>query len=329
MLLCTLVVSCLAAAAPSKKVATKPKPKPKGAAGWLASTLGIDPKAFANMTAVRGDAAAGAGRRLIELDLATGVETTLWECGRCWSPALAPNGVVVLREDGGTTAMWVLPADGAAARAIVPLPSATSILGATDMPERVAVTVRDARCGESEHGVTLVDVAAATVTVQKDAPCLVPPFPARDRLRKNRIVATTAERDASGKRIPRRLVVKEPADAPAPTAKRLAPFSDTVDRFDPIWRSDTRVIYVADGAAPRPQAVRPFVLHAWVPELGPPQEPLSELERGLLRVAALVRDGKFKSAERELARLEPLAVSTREQFLLLLFRHRTRVRRHF
>jgi CHAT domain-containing protein/tetratricopeptide (TPR) repeat protein len=324
------VVSCLVDAAPAKKEASKPKAKPKGPVAWLVSTLGIDPKAFANLTAVRGDAAPSIGTRLVELDLRSNAEKTLWECGRCWSPAIAGSGVVVLRKEGDTTGLWLVPNGGGAPRKVVDLPTARAILGATGKPNALAVAAANARCGKSEHAVAVVDVAGGSAAIDARAPCLVPPFPARDRLMNNRILATTAERDAAGKTVPRRLIVKEPADAASPGAKRLAPFNDDVDRFDPIWRSDTTVVYVADGVGPSPAAhtMTSFFLHAWVPELGPPAEPLTEFERALLRVAALARQGRFKSADSELARLDGKAVGPRDKLLLLLFGHRTRARRY-
>ena len=333
------VVSCLLAANPPKKTPAPPaKPKKPGAAAWLASKLGINPTAFANLTAVRGDAGVTAGSRVVELDLTTNKETTLWECGRCWSPAITASGIAVLREDAGTTAIWLLPIDGGAPRAVMSVPAAGVILGTTDSPNAIAVAVHDPSCADTEYAALIADLAAGTGAIDMDAPCLAPPFPARDRLANNRILATTAERDATGKRIPRRLIVKEPADAAAPSAKRLAPFSDTIDRFDPVWRSETRVVYVASGGEPaaspatpasEPRTMTSFFLRAWIPELGAPQYPLSEFETGLMRVASLAREGKFKSAEAELAQVKPLATSTSEQFLYAAFRLRTHTRRYF
>jgi len=249
MLAPILILSIALLSTAPQKNAKPPKQPAKSVAAWLAEKLGIDPLAYANMTGVRkGADEITHGRRLVELDVAGGLERTLWDCGSCWSPALVNNGIAVLRDDEEGIGIWIVPDQGTPHLA-VRAPHAVALMGETGNPPALAIAISDPRCGKG-GGAALqlaeADLAAGTIRTRNDAPCLVPPLPSRDRIAGNRLAGTTASRDSSGKRVPRRLIVIEPANKPKPVAKRLGTFNDSVDRFDPVWRGASHVVYIAN-----------------------------------------------------------------------------------
>jgi hypothetical protein len=248
----TLVQHAQAPKATAKTAATqKTKAKKKETAGeWFQRVLGIDMRAYLNLTAYRRLTGIDAAPRLALFDRTTGEEKTLWACGACWSPARVDNGTVILRQTDETpeVELWLVADGGAAPKRVAVVPGAAGITGT--LGGRVFVAATRERCNSSVEGLYgLIEVNATTSTVAElpDAPCIgSASFGAMGRVRGDRLLSTTRKIDQAGNRRNRRILVLAPATGQAPTGNYFdARLKAPPDRFDPIWVTDDRIVYVA------------------------------------------------------------------------------------
>jgi hypothetical protein len=243
------------AGAPSKVLtAQQPAKKPpvsttkkKPPVSWFTRVLKIDPRAYANLTAFRQGRSFDAGSSLASFDRSTGQEETLWECGSCWSPTIVDDGIAVLRHtDTAAVELWLVPAKGSPRR-VAKVDGAAMIAGADGKHVFAGVTASE--CAGSEEGpyaLVEIDMKGRTAPV-KESPCFgTVSLIAAGRVRGDRLLGTTSKADLTGRRRPRRIIVYTPATGDTPEA---VPFDDrmtaSVDRIDPVWWSDDRIVYVA------------------------------------------------------------------------------------
>jgi hypothetical protein len=227
------------------------KPGKVSPADWFHRMFGIDVRAYANLTAVRGERQVEPAPRLVVFDRSTGKEETLWNCGGCWSPFPSGSDVYALRQtsdDAAKTELWVVHGDGKAER-VVAVPSAVAIVGRNS--DALVVGVPATRCDKSTEGpnaFVAVDVANAKTRELEDSPCVGSlGLTSSARVRGDRYLDTTHRADLQGTRRDRTILVLTPATGETPTATYFdARFPRGVDRYDPIWLSDERIAYVAN-----------------------------------------------------------------------------------
>jgi hypothetical protein len=236
-----------AASQPAKESGVKAGPKPGKVAEWFRATFGIDLQAYANLTGVRGGDERGAGARLIAYDITRKTETTLWQCGGCWSPVLVGESTAVLRiaaVSADQSEVWMVTSCGVH-RVGGPLPLDSALVG-TDRGT-IYAAVPDSRCAaEATYRLVAIDSQSGAIADLPDSLCMGgASLPRAGRVRDDRIISSTPAQKADGMTQPRKLYVLAPAKGARPTASPLSLPVDDVDRFDPIWGGSDRVIYVA------------------------------------------------------------------------------------
>ncbi|HMJ85220.1 MAG TPA: hypothetical protein VK504_18685 [Vicinamibacterales bacterium] len=253
--LCATLLLQVSSTQPSNTMLAQPPAKKTAAAAvkretpvsWFMRVLKIDPRAYANLTAFRKGRSFDAAPRLASFDRVTGREETIWACGSCWTPTVVDDGIAVLRHsESAAVELWLVPKKGSPRR-VGNIDGATMIAGA--VRNRVFVGVTSLDCADSQEGpyaLVQADMSGRTSKV-KDSPCFgTVSLTAAGRLRGDRLLGTTSKTDLTGRQHPRRIIIYTPATGDTPGA---VPFDERmtagVDRFDPVWMSDDRIIYVA------------------------------------------------------------------------------------
>jgi hypothetical protein len=239
---------------PAQKPAAPSKPqhrKKETPAEWLHRVTGIDLRAYRNMTAVRQENGVDAAARLVEYDRVTRKEQTLWACDGCWSPGRIEGATLVLRQatdDPAAAELWLVRDRTLTTRRVASIRGAAGIVGSANGRTYVgALREWCASSSDGPFGMLAVDLAKGTVTELTSAPCFGPAsLVSKDRVRRNRYLATTRRSDLSGNPRPRQLLVMAPANGTMPTASYFDErLTSPPDRYDAVWIDDNRIVYLA------------------------------------------------------------------------------------
>lgn len=209
---------------------------------WLCKKLKIDPGVYARVT--RDIPKVRAGDRVETFDKTTGVETTVWNCGGCWSPTMLDSkSFAVVKEDG----IWTFTLGEAdSARKPLDAKQIQWILGPVDQPPKsllIAAALNQNGCVLTLqyaplNGGKLLPVQDSDTTCLDNAGNLIRSGQVKD----DRIIHSSANDTdilvTENPATPQGLVVDNLFDS------RLNSAKDGVARFDPQWVNQTTILYL-------------------------------------------------------------------------------------
>jgi len=218
---------------------------------WIYAKLGFDPavfEKFENLSAARNFERVE-GSAVASLDLLSGEERILWQCGRCWGPAIVDKDrIAVLKRDG----LWLISDGAPPSISIESMESGvrfenSTLLGRSDAPAATLILLEEQvdrpECWARVWEVNLAEGRLAR-PADAPAPCVEP----LGGLRPGQVRNEMAVFSRSSPPLPRRLYVgragEREHDRLTPNAQGAQPHVS--DRFYPLWRSDSEIIYLID-----------------------------------------------------------------------------------
>jgi hypothetical protein len=217
---------------------------------WIYRKLGIDPKIAQKFTTTKGGEERRRAKRLMSVGLSDEQEHLLWTCGNCWAPAIAnASDVAVLKDDG----IWIVSAMREP-RLVVAADGLTDVLGRIEGEPDHLLVFRTGQASSDACPIvlqiadlktgTLLPAAGAGPTCIETAGDLLH----RDELLGTRKLSSTSRASSWGPAL--QLLVE---DAAAPNGLEAVPLTpnlnardSTRDRFDPIWRTPSEVVYLSN-----------------------------------------------------------------------------------
>jgi hypothetical protein len=173
----------------------------------------------------------------------------LWACGNCWAPAIAnASDIVVLKDDG----IWIV-AGMSAPMLAVRAEGLIDILGRIEGEPDHLLILQAGRSGPEACAAVLriADLKAGALFPATDAgsACIEPAegLLHRDELMGTRKLSSTYRADSMGPAL--ELLIEDAAARRGPESVPLTPRlnarDSTRDRFDPIWRTPSEVLYLS------------------------------------------------------------------------------------
>lgn len=216
---------------------------------WIYKKLGIDPKIVQKFTAPKGNEQRRRGKRLLWVNLQDEEEHLLWACSDCWSPVMANDrDIAVLKNDG----LWLVPANGQP-RLAVPAQGLLDVLGRI-VNEVDHLLVFQSGQAEGQTCPVVIRIAdlktGALLPADTEAGCIdaAGMLVHRDELWGTRKLSSTSRTSPLGPAL--ELLVEDAATPNGLEARPLTPRlnarDSTRDRFDPIWRSGSEVVYLSN-----------------------------------------------------------------------------------
>ena len=231
-------------APPQKKA---PVPEQEKFLRRLAKWLGIDPDLYVKISAPRGGAEQMVGSTIVRADLTRHTEEVVSKCGSCWSLAVIGEEFAVLKSDG----VWTVSTQGGELRQRVKTRGLQDIIG--PVAERTGWLLVAARRDEPacEFRLETLDLATSkqeplpegtACLTEGDLGALVKPGAVRAG---QYLSASEPGPD------PIRLLVAQirtSAIGPRPPNQPVLPWlkgqEERVNRFAPVWLTDTSIAYL-------------------------------------------------------------------------------------
>jgi hypothetical protein len=218
---------------------------------WIYRKLGIDPKIVQKFTSPRGGEDRRRGMRLMSVGLSDEQEHLLWACGNCWAPAMAnASDVAVLKGDG----IWIV-AGTREPGLVLRAEGLIDVMGRIEGEPNRLLVLQAGQAGREACAVVLriADLKTGALLPATDAgsACIgtAEGLLHRDELLGTRKLSSTYRTNSPIG--PALQLLVEDAAAPrgpesAPLTPKLNARDSTRDRFDPIWRTPSEVVYLSN-----------------------------------------------------------------------------------
>jgi hypothetical protein len=224
---------------------TRPK---ETLSAWLCRVLNIDPDVYTKLVGVRQGREQIGGNRLAIADLRSQTESLVYDCGACWSPiAIDPDTIAFLKTDG----VWVMPLRGGSPHLAVAQEGLRMLIGQPAGRPSALLLLRRTEQEVCAYALEMADLATCKVgPAREESRCLAErdlgAVPRSGALRGTRVLETSPP-GAGARRL---LVVDLSSDKGLrvnerrPLLEWIDERDDGIDRFDPVWVDDHRVLYV-------------------------------------------------------------------------------------
>jgi len=209
---------------------------------WLCQKLKIDPGVYARVT--RDIPRVRAGDKIVSFDKTTGMETTIWSCGGCWSPTLLDSKTIAFIKEDGIWTFTIGQADSA--RKVLEASQIQWILGPVDQPTQsllVATSLNQNGCALTLQYAQLIEKKLLPVP-DSDTTCLdnAGNLIRSGQVNGDRLIHSSANDTDI-------LVIENPATAGGRVVDmlfdpRLNSAKDGISRFDPQWINATTILYI-------------------------------------------------------------------------------------
>jgi hypothetical protein len=246
-----LILAGVSTSAPAlAQTGSSPAPAKKSFVRRVADRLRVTVRTYQRLTTVRGSTSS-LGSELVVLSLPNEVETVVWVCSECWSPAVLDSATLgVLRPDG----LWAVPRRGGSPRLALASTEIERLLDPVDdRSGSLFVLIRAAAPAPDScrYLLRIANLDDARLELPPDS--LEECVESRDvaglsAFRNDRFISTTDAYNPAGYRTPRRLRVSGPIRSNRVRTTLLTPrlnaLRDGLDRFEPIWLDDIEVAYI-------------------------------------------------------------------------------------